>query len=99
MCDLEHCTAQEQLLNMAMDIQLIKTALLGNEFNQNKGLIHKIDRVENRQRDLELQVTTKLRTQEQDLEKMRQKWNYRIGFAAGIGATVGIALSIIFKFI
>lgn len=42
MCMSENCNAERDLKLMAKDIGEIKSALLGNPFTNNKGLIHTV---------------------------------------------------------
>lgn len=48
-CDMPTCSQQSDIQQIKSDVQAIKTALLGNEFNNNMGYIK-------RQNELEQQV-------------------------------------------
>ena len=79
MCMSENCNAEKELTKMAKDIGEIKSALLGNEFTDHKGIVHTV-----KQHAVEI-------------DKLKKGMDYRTGFAAGIGAILGLAVGVLLK--
>ena len=73
---------ESELHQVSHDVKLIKAALLGNEYSDNKGLIYKYNK-----------LAEELKELDKKLEQADIKSSKKAGFVGGISAVIGYALA------
>jgi|GEM_PF-7029780 len=82
MC-MNDCMAENELKQLKQDIREIRDCLLGNDFTENKGMVHRI-------KFLEDQHT-------QFIQKQNYKIGFAAGIGTLIGAFFGFLINLIIK--